>query len=74
MIKPSQLREDIYNLLDQVIETGVPLEIKRKGKVLKVMLDKKASKLGNLKIRAVMSTHPNYYVHLDWSKKWKYSG
>ena len=74
MIKPSHLREDIYNLLDQVIETGVPLEIKRNGKVLKVMLDKKASKLSNLKKRAVLSADPEYYVHLDWSKKWRYSG
>lgn len=74
MIKPSQLREDIYNLLDKVIETGVPLEIKRKGKVLKVMLDKKASKLSHLKKRKVMSQEPDYYVHLDWSKKWQYSG
>ena len=73
MIKPSQLREDIYNLLDRVIETGVPLEVKRKGKVLKVMLDKKASKLSNLKKRDVMTANPNYYVHLDWSKKWQYS-
>lgn len=74
MIKPSQLREDIYNLLDQVIETGVPLEIKRRGKVLRVMLDKKASKLNNLKKRDVMSASPHHYIHLDWSKKWQYSG
>ena len=74
MIKPSHLREDIYNLLDKVIETGMPLEIKRKGKILKVMLDRKASKLSNLKKRDVMEAKPNYYIHLDWSKKWKYSG
>ena len=74
MIKPSQLREDIYNLLDEVIATGIPLEIRRKGLVLKVMLDKKASKLSNLKKRNVLSADPNYYIHLDWSKKWKYNG
>ena len=73
MIKPSQLREDVYNLLDQVIETGVPLEIKRKGKTLKIVLDKKASKLSNLKKRSgVLTEKPDYYVHLDWSKEWKY--
>ena len=72
MIKPSKLREDIYNLLDQVIETGIPLEVKRKGKTLKIMLDKKASKLSNLKKRKIMTAKPDYYVHLDWSKEWKY--
>ncbi len=30
-VNPSELRQNIYNLLDQVIETGIPLEIKRKG-------------------------------------------
>ena len=74
MIKPSQLRENVYNLLDRVIETGVPLEVKRKGKVLRITLDKKASKLNNLKKRDVMSANPGYYIHLDWSKKWRYSG
>lgn len=74
MIKPSNLREDIYNLLDHVIETGVPLEIKRKGKILKVVLDRKASKLANLKKRDVMSAQPDYYVHQNWLKNWKYSG
>ena len=53
MIKPSQFREDIYNLLDKVIKTGVTLEIKRKGKVLKVVIDKESSKLINLKKRDV---------------------
>lgn len=35
-VKPSQLREDIYRILDQVLETGVPVEIERHGKLLKV--------------------------------------
>jgi len=74
MIKASKLRENIYNLLDQVIETGTPLEIKRKGRTLKVILDRKTSKLANLKKRDVMSAPPESYVHVDWSKKWKYSG
>ena len=56
------------------MKQGVPLEIKRKGKVLKIALDKKASKLSNLKKRDVMTVNPDYYVHLDWSGKWKYGG
>ena len=74
MIKPSKFRENIYNLLDRVIATGTPLEIKRKGSVLRVVLDKNASKLSNLKKRNVMSADPGYYVHLDWSKLWRYNG
>ena len=73
MIKPSEFREDIYNLLDKVIETGKPLEITRKGKVLRVTLDKKVSKLSNLRKHRVMVDEPQKYVHLDWSKNWKFN-
>ena len=72
MIKPSNFRENIYHLLDKVIETGVPLRIQRKGKVLKVVLDEDVSKLKNLKKRKVMEENPQNYVHLDWSKEWSY--
>lgn len=72
MIKPSKLRADIYNLLDQVIETGVPIEIHRKGKVLKISLDKKRSKLANLKKHNSMVDDPMDYVHIDWSGEWEY--
>src|SRR5688572_10675401 len=29
--------EDIYRILDQVLETGVPVEIERRGKLLKIV-------------------------------------
>jgi hypothetical protein len=29
--------EDIYRILDQVLETGVPVEIERHGKLLKIV-------------------------------------
>jgi hypothetical protein len=33
----SKLRENIYRILDQVLETGVPVEIERRGKILKIV-------------------------------------
>jgi hypothetical protein len=38
MIKTSNLRADIFHLLDNVIETGRPLEIERKGEILQIAL------------------------------------
>lgn len=72
MIKPSKFRQDVYNLLDRVIATGQPLEINRKGKILRVTLDKKVRKLSHLRKRQVMTDDPESYVHLDWSKNWNY--
>jgi antitoxin (DNA-binding transcriptional repressor) of toxin-antitoxin stability system len=36
-ISPSALRADIYNLIDRVIETGEPLEIERRGVIVRLV-------------------------------------
>ena len=33
-ITASKLRENIYRLLDQFLNTGVPIEVKRRGKIV----------------------------------------
>jgi antitoxin (DNA-binding transcriptional repressor) of toxin-antitoxin stability system len=35
-VTASQLRADVYNLLDRVLETGEPLEVVRNGQVLRI--------------------------------------
>jgi hypothetical protein len=70
-IKPSQLREDIYRILDQVLETGIPVEIERGGKLLKIIPVEPRSKLENLKPRKYLLTDPEELVHLDWSGEWR---
>lgn len=35
--KPSPSSEDIYRILEQVLETGVPVEIEWGGKLLKIV-------------------------------------
>lgn len=35
--KPSPSGDDIYRILDQVLETGIPAEIERGGKRLKII-------------------------------------
>lgn len=70
-LKPSQLREDIYRILDQVLETGVPVEVERRGKVLKIMPPEPRSKLQNLKPRPYLLSDPEELVHLDWTGEWR---
>jgi hypothetical protein len=33
-ITPTELRKNVYKLLDKILESGVPIEVKRKGKRL----------------------------------------
>jgi prevent-host-death family protein len=70
----SKLRENIYRILDQVLETGVPVEIVRRGKTLRIVPteEHRASRLENLPDRhEVIAGDPEELVHLDWSKQWR---
>jgi hypothetical protein len=70
-IKASALRENIYRLLDEVLETGVPIEIERRGKILRIASAEPRSKLDNLRPRPYLLTDPEELVHLDWSEEWR---
>lgn len=62
-ITPTALRADLYNLLDQVIETGKPLEIKRNGKKLRLVLDEKPTDIfDNLTPRNAINGDPEDLV------------
>lgn len=68
----SKLRQDVYNILDRILETGEPVEIERKGKKLRIVPAEPRSKLDNLVRRDdYMRDDPDSYVHIDWSKEWK---
>lgn len=67
----SRLRENIYRILDQVLDTGVPVEIERRGRRLRIVVAERRSPLSNLE------PHPDYLigdpddiVHPDWSAAW----
>jgi len=67
----SQLRQNIYRTLDQVLETGVPVEIIRKGKTLKIVPGSSVKKLDNLKSRDCLRGDPDSIVEIDWLKEWR---
>jgi len=69
-ITASKLREDVYRILDEVIETGQPVEVLRKGTVLKIVPEKAVSKLARLKKRNVFVGNPEDIIGMDWSKEW----
>ncbi len=66
----SKLRADVYRILDQVLESGVPVEIERKGRMLKIVAVESPSKLANLTSRSYLAVEPEELVELDWSGTW----
>ena len=71
MITTSQLRANIYKIFDRVLKTGEPLEIPRRGKILKIVPPQKRSKISSLKKMGKINTDPEGLVHIDWSGEWK---
>jgi hypothetical protein len=69
-ITASKLREDVYRILDEVIETGLPVEVLRKGTVLKIVPEKPVSKLARLKKRNIFVGNPEDIIGMDWSREW----
>ncbi len=35
-VSASRLRANVYKLLDQALETGLPIEVERNGKILRI--------------------------------------
>ena len=68
-VTASKLRENIYGILDQALE-GVPVEVVRKGKILKIVPDVKPDKLSRLKKRNCIIGDPDDIVHMDWLSEW----
>lgn len=69
-ITATRLRENIYSILDQVAETGEPVEIERKGKILRIVSEKKASKLDRITKRDDFVGDLDSIIHMDWSQEW----
>ena len=70
-VTASELRQDIYQLLDRVIATGQPLEIERKGRKLRIIAAKPVSRLAQLPKRQCIKGDPEKLVSIDWSGAWK---
>ncbi len=70
-INPTELRANLYQLLDEVLETGIPLEIERNGRRLRIVADPPTSKLDRLVPHPdFVNGDPEDLVEIDWSVYW----
>jgi hypothetical protein len=67
----SKLRANIYRMLDEVLETGQPLEIERNGKTLVIAPKEELSIWERLPRReGFIVGDPDELIHIDWSSEW----
>jgi hypothetical protein len=66
----SKLRENIYRILDEVLETGIPVEIERKGRILRILPVGEAvakARLEQLREHpGFLTSDPEELVQLGW--------
>lgn len=71
-ITASRLRANVYKVLDEVLATGTPVEIARRGQRLRIVPVAPASRLERLVRRPrYLKVDADAIVHLDWSDQWR---
>lgn len=66
-VTPTELRANVYQLLDEILETGLPLEIKKGDRRLRITPVDKADKLQNLIYRPdVINGDPDDLATIHW--------
>lgn len=66
------LLQQLFKVIDEVISTGIPVEIKRKGHIVKIILAESKSKLDNLEAHICIVGDPDDLVHAslhEWSEE-----
>lgn len=67
----TELRSDLYNKIDHLIETGEFIEIKRKGHTVRITSTKSSSKLSNMVDRKhVIKDQSDELINSDWLSIW----
>ncbi len=70
-LSASKLRQDIYRILDEILATGEPVEIERKGRRLKIVPAVRPARLDRMPRRDYLRGDPDELVEIDWSSEWR---
>ena len=66
----TRLRQNLYHILDKVIEDGEVVEVERKGHILRIVPEKPVSKWDRLEPHDIIRGDPDALVSIDWSGYW----
>lgn len=71
MLSATKLRQNLYQILDQVAQTGVPVEIERNGRIIRIVASDPPSKWDRLDKHDTLQVDPESIVEIDWSSEWE---
>lgn len=68
-VTPQELKGNLDNLLEEILKTGIPLEIDRGGRRLRIVPVEKSDKLQNLVYRPhVIVGDPDTLIDINWEQ------
>jgi len=69
-VTPTQLRKNIYNLLDEVLDTGIPIEIQKGDRKLRIVPEEKIDKFQKLQYRPeAINAKPEELIDISWEEE-----
>jgi prevent-host-death family protein len=69
-VTPTELRGNIYNLLEEILDTKVPIEINKGGRKLRIIPVEKGDKFQNLIPRPdIIHGDPETLVDIHWEEE-----
>ncbi|MBM3699583.1 MAG: type II toxin-antitoxin system Phd/YefM family antitoxin [Actinobacteria bacterium] len=71
IITATKLRQNLYRILDEILDSGIPVKINRKGEILKIMPEKKKSKLERLTEHSTIIGDPESIISINFDNEWK---
>lgn len=71
-VTPTELRADLYRIIDQVLETGVPQQIRRGDRMLSLVPDAppRRLRLDELPRRTAIACSPDELVDQSFADAW----
>ncbi len=69
-VTATELRQNLYRILDTSLETGEPVVIERKGRTIRLVPEHAPSVWDRLPPQDAAEGDPEDLVHLDWSGEW----
>lgn len=71
ILTATKLRQNLYRILDEILDSGIPVKINRKGEILKIIPEKKKSKLERLEEHRTIIGNPESIIDINFNSEWK---
>ncbi|GAG24381.1 unnamed protein product [marine sediment metagenome] len=71
ILTATKLRQNLYRILDEILDSGIPVKINRKGEILKIVPEKKKSKFERLEEHSTIIENPESIIDINFDSEWK---